>query len=235
MRKAFFIIGAIIAVFSCIALGYTAFIYSPPKTMEGVLTEKIVSEFDGWEIEDRPLAESEGLEETVEGILNFSQALNRNYTRGDTTITLYVGYWEPKKMPVRLVQSHTPDVCWVRAGWTMMDKEYDVRCEIGGQELYPAEMRTLEKQNHTQHVAYWHVLGDHIHVNRTKAGQWDRFAPFKTLFRYGLHQQREQFFIRINSNRPIKEIWNSPLMQEILSDLAEVALVPASLESEANT
>ncbi|GHC04705.1 exosortase-associated EpsI family protein [Cerasicoccus arenae] len=228
MRKIFLIFGAIIATGSFIALAYTAFFYTPPKTMSGELQQRLLSQYDGWEIEDQPLAETEAMEETVEGILNFSQAVYRTYVRGKTQIGVYVAYWEPKMMPVRLVQSHTPDVCWVRSGWTMIEgeSEYSVPCRLGEQPLYPAEIRTLEKNSHTQYVAYWHVLGDEIYVNRSRAGQWDRWDPIKTLFTYGLHQQREQFFVRINSNQPIDEIWDLPIMQEILTDLAELTLTP---------
>ncbi|WP_309396749.1 exosortase-associated EpsI family protein [Cerasicoccus maritimus] len=235
MRKIFFILGVVIITCCILALGYTTLIYSPPKTMTGDLKEQIVSEYDGWKIEDRPLAETEAMEETVEGILNFSQAVYRTYERGSTRISVYVAYWEPKMMPVRLVQSHTPDVCWVRSGWTLIPEEsgFSVPCSVEGEELFNAERRTLEKDNHTEYVAYWHVLGDQLYVNRTKPGQWDRWDPIKTLFTYGLHQQREQFFIRINSNKPIDEIWDLPLMQDILKELAELTLTPPAAPEQA--
>lgn len=235
MRKFLLIFGIIVALASLSALAYTTLFYTPTKTMQGDLKEQLVSEFDGWEIEEQPLAETEAMQETVEGILNFSQAVYRTYQRGGTTIGVYVAYWEPKMMPVRLVQSHTPDVCWVRSGWEIHPEEsgFSVNCQLDGQPLFPAEMRTLSKSNHTEYVAYWHVLGDHIYVNRSKAGQWDRWDPIKTLFVYGLHQQREQFFVRINSNRPIDEIWDTPMMQEILKDLADLTLTPPEAPEQA--
>ncbi|WP_309381793.1 exosortase-associated EpsI family protein [Cerasicoccus frondis] len=235
MRKIFLIIGVLVVLLSAVALAYTSLLYTPAKTMSGDLKEQLVSEFDGWQIEEKPLAETEAMEETVEGILNFSQAVYRTYQRGGTTIGVYVAYWEPKMMPVRLVQSHTPDVCWVRSGWTLKPEEsgFSVACAVDEQPIYPAEMRTLEKDHHTEYVAYWHVLGDHLYVNRTKPGQWDRWDPIKTLFTYGLHQQREQFFVRINSNKPIDEIWDLPVMQEILKDLADLTLTPPAAPEQA--
>ncbi|MGE9294955.1 MAG: exosortase-associated EpsI family protein [Puniceicoccales bacterium] len=195
--------------------------------MDCGLEDKILAENECWEVEDQPLAATEGMQEHVEGILNFSEFTYRTYRRGDTEISVYVAYWEPRKMPVRQVQSHTPDICWVRNGWNMLDKEYSVEYEVDGQPLFPAEIRSLDNSTgHTEYVAYWHVLGDQIYVNRTKPGQWDRWDPFKTLMKFGLHQQKEQFFVRINSNRPINEIWGLPIMQEIMRDLAELTLIP---------
>lgn len=234
MRQFFLIFASLVAFGSFLALGYTAVIYQPAVHMEGELAERLPSQFEGWKVEDQPLAETEAQEEYVEGILNFTQAVYRTYERGDTTIGVYVAYWAPKTMAVRLVQSHTPDICWVRNGWDMHgdESQYAVSCKIEDRPLFPAEMRTLEKNSHIEHVAYWHVLGDEIYVNRTQAGQWDRWDPIKTLFKFGLHQQKEQFFVRINSNKPIAEIWDLPVMQEILADLAEIALAPPETPAE---
>jgi len=227
MKRFFFALGALVAALSVGAIGYTQFIYSPQKTLKGGLEDKLLAEFEGWEVEEQPLAATEGMQEHVEGILNFSEFVYRTYQRGGTEISVYVAYWEPRKMPVRQVQSHTPDVCWVRSGWEMGDKQFSVPFSVNGQPLYPAEVRSLKQNSQTQYVAYWHVLGDEIYVNRTRPGQWDRWDPFKTLMKFGLHQQKEQFFIRVNSNRPIDEIWNLPLMREIMTDLAELTLAPS--------
>lgn len=229
MRKFFLIFGALITLGSFLALGYTEFIYSPPIRFEGDLKKVIPEEFEGWKVEDKPLASTEALAEEAEGILDLTQFVNREYTRGSTNIQVYVAYWMPKTKAIRHVQSHTPDVCWVRNGWDLNadESKFSVSCSIENQPLFPAEMRTLTAQGSiTQHVAYWHVIGEEIYVNRSQAGQWDRWDPIKTLMKYGLHQQKEQFFVRINSNRPIEEIWDQPLMQEILKDLAELTLAP---------
>lgn len=226
MRKFFLIFSGIILLISATALIYTTFFYSPTKTMTGLLEDRIPKEFPGWTVQDQDLASSPEQVERVEAILNFTQAIFRSYERAGTNISVYIAYWEPKTMPVRQVQSHTPDVCWVRSGWTLTGREESVPCEVDGINLFPSERRVLQKDGHTEYVAYWHVLGDHIYVNRTAAGQWDRWDPIKTLLKYGLHQQREQFFVRISSNRPINEIWDLPLMQEIMRDLAQIMLTP---------
>lgn len=231
MRKFFLFIASITAFCSLLALGYTEFFYSPPISFNGQLKNVIPQQWDGWKVEDKPLASTEAQVEIAEGILDLSDFVNREYTRGSLNIHVYVAYWKPKTKAVRHVQSHTPDVCWVRNGWTLEadESQFSVSRSIEGKPLFPAEMRTLTAdENYTQHVAYWHVIGDEIYVNRTKAGQWDRWDPIKTLMKYGLHQQKEQFFVRINSNQPIDQIWDLPLMQEILRDLADLTLAPKS-------
>jgi len=236
MRKFFLIFGVILAFGSFLALGYTEMFYSPTIRFNGDLKTAIPDKFDGWEVEDRDLAETEAQAEQAAGILDLTQFVNRVYSRGSTNITVYVAYWLPKTKAVRHVQSHTPDVCWVRNGWELNadESKFSVSCQVDGQPLFPAEMRTLTaNETITQHTAYWHVVGDEIYINRSEAGQWDRWDPIKTLLKYGLHQQKEQFFVRINSNRPIEEIWDLPLMQEILRDLADITLAPPEQSPEA--
>src|SRR5690606_8770484 len=130
----------------------------------------------------------EEMQNRVEEILNYTEALFREYSRGDTEFSVYIGYWEPRRMPVRLVQAHTPDICWVRNGWTVAGMEESVRLNCQGQPLRPTESRVMTKGAHTIYVYYWHVVGDNIYVNRI-VGTWDRLDPIKSLFRFGLHQQ----------------------------------------------
>lgn len=223
MRKIIVILG--LAVFACVAcaLVYTTYFYHPEVHLEGKLEEKLLSELPGWQVEDLDLAASEEMQERVAQILNYTQALFRSYTRGDVQVGVYIGYWAPKMMPVRQVQAHTPDICWVRNGWDVADSEFAVAFQSQGEPLRPAEVRQMHKQGHVQYVAYWHIIGERTYVNRS-VGTWDRLDPIKSLFRFGLHQQEEQFFIRVSSNRPLQEIWNDPDFQQIIEPLKELAL-----------
>ncbi len=223
MRKALIVLSFAIALFLGGALLYQTFIWAPEQTLDIDLTKAVPSELPGWEVEDHELADSEEMQDRVEDILNFSEALFRSYTKGKTTISVYIAYWEPRKMPVRQVQAHTPDICWVRNGWQVADSEYSVALNAGELPLKPAEFRVMTKDPVLQYVYYWHTVGDNIYVNRT-IGSWDKWDPIKSLFKFGLNQKREQFFIRLSSNRPFNEIWNDPDFQLILSDLAALTL-----------
>lgn len=223
MQKIIAILASVVFLSVALALGYTTFIYQPEIRMQGKLEDKLLSELPGWKVEDLDLATSEEMQERVAQILNYSQAIFRSYTRGDTQVGVYVGYWEPKMMPVRQVHAHTPDVCWVLNGWEMTDKQFAVAFQAQGEPLPPAEVRELQKQGHIQYVAYWHVIGDRIYVNRV-VDTWNRLQPVGFLFRFGLHQQEEQYFIRVSSNRPLQQIWNDPDFQQIIEPLKELAL-----------
>lgn len=233
MRKLLVIVTALV-VFSVIgALTYTTLFYHPVERFQDKLDDVLVSELPGWEVKDLDLAESEEMQELVARILNYTQAIFRSYNRGDTEVGVYVGYWAPKMMPVRQVQAHTPDICWVHNGWEVADSQFARTFQAQGDPLRPAEVRQMEKQGHTMYVAYWHVIGDRTYVNRI-VGTWDRFDPIKSFFRFGLHQQEEQFFIRISSNRPLDQIWNDPGFQAIIEPLKEMALsLPKDDESVA--
>ncbi len=237
MKKFFFVFAMIITLGCLAAVGYSELFYSPTITFTGDLKTIIPTEYPGWKVEERDLDVTEAGIENAQKILKLTQFVHREYTRGSTHINVYIAYWKPKVQAVRHVQSHTPDVCWVRNGMKLIEDEskFSVSCSVNDQALFPAEMRTLtdKEETITRYAAYWHVIGDEIYVNRSEAGQWDRWDPIKTLMKYGLHQQKEQFFIRISSNQPIEEIWNTPLMQEILADLAELALTPP--EAPANS
>lgn len=223
MRKALIVLSAAVILFLGGALLYQQLIWNPGQTLEVDLTKAVPEELPGWKVEDLELADSEEMRDRVEDILNFSQALFRTYTQGDLTVAVYIAYWEPRKMPVRQVQAHTPDICWVRNGWQVAGSEYDVLLNAGTIPLKPAEFRIMTKDPVLQYVYYWHTVGDHIYVNRS-IGSWDKWDPIKSLFKFGLNQKREQFFIRLSCNRPFNEVWDNPDFQIILKDLAKLAI-----------
>jgi len=223
MRKFLVIIGFLCIAFLGAALAYQQMLWSPEQQKNVVLAEAIPASFEGWQVKDLELAESEEMQDRVESILQFTDAIFRTYERDGTEISVYIAYWAPRTMPVRMVQAHTPDICWVRNGWQVADSAYSVELECAGTELKPAEFRVMTKDPALQYVYYWHVIGNEIYVNRI-VGTWDRWDPVKSLFRLGLNQQREQFFVRVGSNRPFSEIWGTPIMDEIMGDLAELAL-----------
>ncbi len=204
------------------------YFYNPEVTLTEPLDELISPDLPGWTSEDLELADSPEMQERTEQILNFTQALYRKYTQGDREVGVYVAYWKPKKMPVRLVQAHTPDICWVRNGWNPQDREESVEMAAGETELFPAEYRSYNRQEggNLTYVYYWHTVGDTLYVNRV-VGTWDRLDPIKTIFKYGLDQMQEQFFVRISSNKPFGDLFQAdPGMRELMEELADLTLAP---------
>ncbi len=182
-----------------------------------------------------PLAETEELQNAVESQLRFDDAISRVYQQGATQLILYVAYWSPGKEPIRLVQNHTPDRCWVSNGWTCLDEEYAVTKEVPSHDvaLKPAEWRIFQhgrNNEEVQHVLFWHIAGDDVVIYR-KQEVMDRTAALKDMFRFGLEQRREQFFVRLSSNAPIERIWDDPGVAQIVSDLADLCLAKEDAET----
>ena len=200
--------------------------FRPDVTFEGSLADRIPSDVAGWRSVDKPLAGTPEQERNVDSILQYTDALVREYRNGPYNFEVYVAYWAPKTMPVRLVQAHTPDICWVRNGWAVGGGESAVALTAEDESLKLAEYRRMvipRNQSVERHVYYWHVVGDHIYTTDA-IGMWDRWDPVKSLFRFGLNQRTEQFFIRVSSSQPFETIWNEPGVQEIMGSLADLAL-----------
>ena len=227
MRKFLISLGAIVAFTIAAAFIYQTQVYNPPKRKNKALEDYVHTDVPGWTSKEQQIASSEEMLNTVKGTLNYDDVFYRSYRRGNNEITLYIAYWEPQKMPVRLVQAHTPDICWVRSGWNVADSEYAVNLTANNQSLKPAEFRIMEKDMAQQYVYYWHVVGDTVYTSRT-IGVWSRWDPIKSFFRFGFNQQQEQFFIRLASNQAFEGIFEDPGFQAILNDLAKMTLQESS-------
>lgn len=177
----------------------------------------------GWFVEDRPIADTEIMQNAVGEILNFDEAIFRAYKRGGIEFSVYLAYWEPGKMSHRLVAGHTPDVCWVAAGWKCTALEFGRTKTFAGQDLAPAQWRIFEGSNTIQHVLYWHFSGTEL-IHYDRAGPPPISAVFRDLFNKGLNQRLEQYFIRISSNVPFEEIWNDPGFQAVIDSLLPLGI-----------
>lgn len=238
MKIALLSIGALVCALLVGVIIRQEYFFEPPRTLQDPLVEIISADIPGWESEDLELASSMEMQERTEEILNFEEAVYRVYKKGGREIGVYVAYWKPKQMPIRQVQSHTPDICWVRNGWQMEDRADAIPFKAGEVDLFPAEYRTFTWNGAGQltYVYYWHTVGDTIYVNRTEAGEFDRLDPIKTIFKFGLDQMQEQFFVRISSNRPFDNIFQSdPGMAQLLEELSDLTLAAPTPEQIAKS
>jgi len=202
--------------------GYSLFIV-PEVKKEGELEELISIDLPGWTVEDLPLGQTEEVVNAVEGQLRFDDVISRIYQRGNTQVGVYIAYWKPGKMPVRLVGVHTPDTCWVQNGWSCTERESNVEKQVAGKSLKPAEYGIYETDHHLQHVLFWHIVGSRIHTYE-QMGMHSLTAAWEDIGRYGLNQRQEQFFIRISSNRPFEEIWHDAGFSQLMKDVASLGL-----------
>ena len=208
---------------------YSTFATASPPSINQPLTELISTDIPGWEMRELPIAETEELKEAVVETLNFDDHLSRIYTKGDTFIYLYIAYWKEGKMPIRLVQAHTPDICWVRNGWDLKSDQTSVNLNVGSVPLKPAESRIFEKDHQVQYVYYWHVIGRETYTARA-VGNNAPFDIIRALFKFGFHQKAEQFFVRLSSNVPLDNKWQDIGFKTLQQDMANLCLVQTTIE-----
>ena len=181
---------------------------SPPD-LGGLIPQEI----PGWVIEDKPIAESPELMNKVEQILNFDSAVFRSYKQGDLEISVYIAYWLPGKVPVSIVDAHTPDICWVANGWQMerLSALADYPMKSGTRISIPNYRKFHMKfSSDPISVIYWHFDGQHLREQKSRReGAMssmervkNRLAHFRNII---FSPPAQQVFIRISSNKEISQ------------------------------
>lgn len=197
---------------------------------EGSLTEPletlIPASVDGWTVKDMDLGPTESVTQRSYDLLRLDDFVHRSYSRGDQSFSVYVAYWKPGKMPVRLVNQHTPDRCWTEVGWSCTDRDWNVERSVDGRPLQPAQWGIYELEGYSNHVYFWHIVGGEVHwyggerINsRTSIS-----TIFEDMLKFGLNTHREQFFIRVTSAKPMDNLWSEPAFLAVMADLADLCL-----------
>lgn len=115
-----------------------------------------VSAVPSWKMVSLPLGSSPEQSKVVEETLQCDRAINLQYTRDEFRISVYTGYWRPGKIPVHLVARHTPDVCWVAAGWRRLDGGSKDRLPLAEGRILPRiEYRTFQHAAVTEYVVFF--------------------------------------------------------------------------------
>lgn len=188
------------------------------------LSELLPPSLPGWTFEDVPIASTPEVAEAVDELLNFSEGIYRIY-RGPANreIKVYIAYWIPGKMDPRLVGVHSPDVCWVGAGWKQIgEKRRRSLVGIDGTGLINGHDRTFEIQGQREEVVFWHLVGGgpsrYLEPIRSGASWWTASEIFRNPFapRY------EQFFVRISSTGNLDGVSEDPMMARIVTRLSVV-------------
>lgn len=191
------------------------------------LKDYLPLEHVGWYVEELPLGNTETLDEASRAILNFDDYAHYSFTRAGSDFSVYIAYWKPGKMPVRLVNSHTPDRCWTWTGWQCTDMKFQQPASSSAGDLQPLEWRVFEKNSNRIYVNYWHIVGGKVHVYREGFNEMPPITVvFDDLLTYGLNLKREQFFVRISSSKPLEQVWNEEAFQEVLTALRALCLAP---------
>ena len=218
MRKGLLIIGTVF-LFGLVALVVASEFFSQhPRRFTGKLAEALPREAGGWVRRDIPIGASSASAASVQGILNFSQAVQAEYSKGSKRILIYIAYWEPGKVSVVDAGSHNPDSCWVNNGCVRTARQFAVAGQIAGRALIPYEYgQYLVPQAGQQNVAFWHLVNGEPNRYETQAAGWrdgliGRLERLPLLWKdirlYGINQKNEQMFIRISSSMSITEMLN---------------------------
>ena len=203
----------------------------PPHLAQAIPTQLS----GGWTVRDLPLGPNEFVAEAAQKILRTDEFVNREYRRGRTIFGIYAAYWGPGKMPIRLVASHTPDRCWTENGWKCQDMRFKQPTAIGERALQPAEWRRFEDPHGgIAYVLFWHLIeGRASDFGERFNAIPDPITWWKDAVQQAILGSPEQYFIRVTSNVPFDEIWQDPVVQQVLTGLAEIGLTTAAGPSHA--
>ncbi|MDX2111080.1 MAG: exosortase-associated EpsI family protein [Verrucomicrobiota bacterium] len=227
LKKTILILGSFVVLLAFGIQGYAYFKPQAQSTLKIKLADAIPAKLKGWSVTEVPLGNTESLDTRSRAILNFDDYVFRSYRRGGREFSVYVAYWGPGKMPVRLVNAHTPDRCWTQVGFKCLDMKFNQPTEYVGGPLQPMEWRVFEINGSRLYVHFWHIVGGERHMYRDGFNDLPPVTViFDDLYKFGLNLKREQFFVRITSDRPLDEFKDEPAYQEILGDLAKLCLKP---------
>jgi len=223
LKRILFVLSALIILAAASMQLYVAAQPEPERIIEDNLRNILPAEVEGWEVVERDT--SPEMETRAADILQYTDSMTRDYVRGGTVVSVYVGYWAPGKMPYNLIGSHTPDTCWVSAGFDRLDRSHLVEQSIKGEPLKPHEWGVYAKDGIEMEVIFWHILANGVYNYDPNYVGWrggmlgklERGLEVFTDFdRYGIAPQKDQVFLRISSNRQFKDLWDDPDFQRLL-------------------
>lgn len=191
------------------------------------IAEMLPKALPGWEVTDLPVGQTEEVMRRMGEILNYDTAFLREYKKGITKVEVYISYWTPGKAHYRLVYGHTPDVCWVKAGWksVMQNSSYIIQLDgTESVELKPAQYREFMINSEHLRVVFWQLL-DGKPFTYGNFGPPPRTAIFTDILERGFNQKPEQWFIRISANVDFDQLFFDPGFQELMRSMAGFGLV----------
>jgi hypothetical protein len=179
-----------------------------PEPVRPLLAEILPAHLNTWRVTDEPIAESAEMKKAVGELLNFDEAIYRTYRRGSLQFDVYAAYWRPGKMSERLVAGHSPDVCWVAAGWKLVSREIPSHVHTKGFVVPPGGQYRLfnDTRGVSRWVSFWHVAGGRHVDYGSQSGVPPWWSVFSDLASRGLDQRGSQYFVRVSTNVPWNEL-----------------------------
>ena len=185
MNKALTTIKAykLVILILCFALT-SVVIYRHPssKAVEKKISlSQALSDINGW-----VMGGYTPLDPTIVKALELDDYINQNYSNGNNTISLYIGYYLTTK---KVGAAHSPLVCFPGQGWVVSNTK-DESLTIGGHHLQLASM-VIDMGQRKELVLYWYQSFD-----KTSSGTF--LQKIYALWAKFLNRGEENAFVRIS-------------------------------------
>jgi len=175
-------------------------------------------ELPDWRITAIPIAESPEIKAAVAELLNYDDAIQFNYEKAGVSVMIYAAYWRPEKMSYRAIQSHTPDQCWIGAGWELKERMPASVSYGEGSKSLPVAGRIFQLKGVEMKVLFCHLLGGRVvQQDENQRPRW--YVAFADLFEGGMRAREEQLFFRVSGNVPLADLRNLPPVRIFLDRL----------------
>lgn len=230
MKKSSLVVFVVSGCILVVALMFQA-LAGDGRVVYGVknLKEFLPKDSDRLEIKDLPLGGTESLDAEVEKTLAYDDYVYRSYSHQGRVLNVLVFYWNPGKMQPRLVASHTPDACWVRAGMTNLRANTFEQLKCGGINFPPSQGRVFKSSTEIVHVSYWHLVGgESFGYGVSYQPPW--YAVFTDILKHGLKMRSDQLYVRIHSADDIEEILKEDAFYPVFERLGELTLARNSVK-----
>lgn len=229
-KKLSWLSGALLAIVASLFIA-PLFVSDGTRRINQSLAQLVPGAVSGWVVTTLDVADSAEMRNAVIRILRFDDVVYRSYRRGATEVQVYAAYWKPGSVPYGQAGVHTPDTCWVNAGWTVTQKANAWVVSCGSENLKPGEWRQFRTQTAILHVVFWHLVGDRVHTYeqlgwRTGLGGFLERLPnfFQDLRRYGFNLRQEQLFVRVSSNVSLEELLADPGFIALMNELRPLGI-----------
>jgi hypothetical protein len=195
------------------------------------LNKVLPAAIDGWTTTELPIGANEAITGAVYKELRYDEYVHRAFSKKGVTFTAYLGYWAPGKMPARLVASHTPDRCFTTNGMQCLEVSHDYVPAVAGVKPWQGEWRLFrDPGSRLVHVIFWHRVNGHLydygrHLNAIP----NPLSWVKDAFSEATEGNGEQYFIRLTSNVPFKELQNEAAFKQVMLVVSRLGLPAGSM------
>jgi EpsI family protein len=177
--------GSIVVISLLLATGLLIQHAPEPKRIERSQTLKqVLAEVEGWNSGGEAPLDSKVLES-----LSLDDYVLRPYNDGDSTVTLYIGFYQTSK---KLGAAHDPLVCFSGQGWMIVDRKED-RLGVTGtpESRIDHTVMIVERDQQKQFVVYWFQAYD-----RTASGTFSQKVV--SAWQRLVHGREENALVRLS-------------------------------------